>query len=594
MTRLHAAVAVTAFVAALAPGSRAEAQVDLSGEWEARYHEDFPERIPGPEIADYLGLPINDAARMRADAWDASLLTLPEHQCKPHPADYGSRGPANLRIWREFDPATQQVVAWRTHIFWMEPERTIWMDGRAHPPAHAAHTWQGFSTGRWDGHILRVTTTHLKAGWIRRNGIPRSDLATLTELFYRHGNVLTLVTMVEDPVYLTEPFVRTTNWVLTPTQQIPPYPCEIVVEVDRPEGFVPHHLPGTNPFLPEFATRHRVPAAAARGGAETMYPEYARVPRAVSSPGPAAAPPAPTNTQIRVLPVQGRVTMLVGPGGNIAVQTGGDGVLLVDTMVATSAEAIYAEVRKLSGGPLRYIINTSVDADHTGGNEALGQRGSSIGGIAAGNVTLLDEKVGAAIVAHDNVQNRMRRAPGDAPPPFKMWPTSTYVTRRKELSFNGDGIQIWHMPQAHTDGDSIVYFRQSDVVVTGDLFSTVSYPMIDIVRGGTINGVIAGLNVILDLTIPRDKQEGGTLVIPGHGRLSDEADVVDYRDMVTIIRDRVQDMRRRGMSVEQVKAARPTRDYDGRYGAASGPWTTDMFVEAVYWTLPSPGQAVVR
>jgi len=250
------------------------AQIDPSGEWAPRFHEDQPERIPGPEIGDYLGLPINDAARLRGDSWDASLLTLPEHQCKPHPADYGPRGPANLRITKEVDKESQQVIAFHTHISWQAPERTIWMDGREHPPDYAAHTWQGFSTGKWEGDMLTVTTTHLKAGWIRRNGIPRSDRATLTEHWIRHGDYLTLVSIINDPAYLSEPFIRTTNWVMDPRQSIAPYPCESVEEIKRPKGSVPHHLPGTNKFLSEFPQKYKLPEAAARGGAETMYPEY--------------------------------------------------------------------------------------------------------------------------------------------------------------------------------------------------------------------------------------------------------------------------------------------------------------------------------
>ena len=250
------------------------AQRDPSGEWAPRFHEDQPERIPGPEIGDYLGLPINDAARLRADSWSASLLTLPEHQCKPHPADYGPRGPANLRIWKEIDTATQQVLAYHTHISWQAPERTIWMDNRPHPPEYAAHTWQGFSTGKWEGDMLTVTTTHLKIGWIRRNGVPRSDKAVLTEHWIRHDNYLTLVSIINDPAYLTEPFIRTTDWVADPDQQIAPYPCESTTEIDRPFGVVPNYLPGTNPFLNEFATKLKLPQQAVRGGAETMYPEY--------------------------------------------------------------------------------------------------------------------------------------------------------------------------------------------------------------------------------------------------------------------------------------------------------------------------------
>ena len=154
------------------------AQMDPTGEWAPQFDEDFLERIPGPDIGDYLGLPINNAARLRGDSWDASLLTLPENQCRPHPSDYAWRGPANLRIWKEVDRDTQKLIAYHTHISWQAPERTIWMDGRPHPPAEAAHTWQGFSTGKWDGDVLTITTTHLKEGWIRRNGIPRSENAT--------------------------------------------------------------------------------------------------------------------------------------------------------------------------------------------------------------------------------------------------------------------------------------------------------------------------------------------------------------------------------------------------------------------------------
>jgi hypothetical protein len=250
------------------------AQIDLAGEWAPRFHEDQPERIPGPDIGDYLGLPITDAARLRADTWDASLLTLPEHQCKPHPSDYGMRGPANTRFWKEVDTATQQTIAWHTHISWQAPERTIWMDGRPHPPEYAQHTWQGFSTGKMEGNMLTITTDHLKNGWIRRNGIPRSEKATVVEHVIRNGNYLTWMVIVTDPVYLTEPFVRTTDFVLDLNQQIAPYPCESVVEVERPMGVVPHHLPGSNPFLTEFTTKYKIPEFAARGGAETMYPEY--------------------------------------------------------------------------------------------------------------------------------------------------------------------------------------------------------------------------------------------------------------------------------------------------------------------------------
>jgi len=250
------------------------AQIDLAGEWAPLFHEDQPERGPGPEIGDYLGIPLNDAARLRADSWDASILTVPEHQCKPHPSDYGMRGPANTRWSKEVDRDTQQTIAWHTHISWQAPERTIWMDGRPHPPEWAPHTWQGFSTGVWEGNMLTITTSHLKNGWIRRNGVMRSEKATVTEHIIRHGDQLLWMVVINDPVYLTEPFVRTTNMQLALQQNIAPYPCESVVEVDRPLGTVPHHLPGNNTFLSEFSTKYKVPAEATRGGAATMYPEY--------------------------------------------------------------------------------------------------------------------------------------------------------------------------------------------------------------------------------------------------------------------------------------------------------------------------------
>jgi cyclase len=289
--------------------------------------------------------------------------------------------------------------------------------------------------------------------------------------------------------------------------------------------------------------------------------------------------------EVHTLPVQGQVYMLVTTGvagSNVTVQVGDDGVLLVDTSVSQVTNQLVAEIRKLSDKPIRYIINTHVHADHVGGNEALAKMGST---IAGGNVGI-GAGEGAGVIAHENVMTRMSAPTGStAPMPFAAWPTDTFFTAKKELFFNGEAIEIEHQPSAHTDGDSLIFFRRSDVVATGDLFSTTTYPIVDLARGGNIQGVIAGLNRILDITIPRDKQEGGTYVIPGHGRLCDEADVLEYRDMVTIIRDRVQDLITKGKTLEQVKAAKPTLDYDGRYGADSGPWTTSQFVEAVYKSL---------
>jgi hypothetical protein len=249
------------------------AQVDFSGEWAPRFYEDQPERVPGPELGDYLGLPINAADRMRADTWSASLLTLPEWQCRPHSADYIWRGPSNLTVSKEIDPVSREVTA--IHAEWLRSvDRPIYLDGRPHPPDWAPHTWAGFSTGKWEGDMLTTTVTHLKEGYIRRNGLARSDMATLTEHWIRHGDWLTVVTIVTDPVYLTEPFIRSTDYELDLHQHVPPYPCDAVEEVNRPRGTVPHILPGRNEGIQEFSTRHHLSPEAARGGAETMYPEY--------------------------------------------------------------------------------------------------------------------------------------------------------------------------------------------------------------------------------------------------------------------------------------------------------------------------------
>ena len=269
------AAALAAILLVLGPRA-ASAQIDLTGMWAPIFHEDQVERIPGPDVGDYAGLPINEAMRLRADSWDASLLTLPEHQCKPHPSTYGFRGVGNLRITADIDDATQRLVKFNTHIFWQEQKREIWMDGRPHPPEFAPHTWQGFSTGRWEGNVLVVRTTHLKAGWIRRNGLALSDRATMTERFIRHGDVMTHVYIIEDPVYLTEPLIKTNGFQLTINPAMQPYPCYATVEVPREEGEVPHHLPGANPFTEEFAKKHNLPIDGVRGGAETALPEFMR------------------------------------------------------------------------------------------------------------------------------------------------------------------------------------------------------------------------------------------------------------------------------------------------------------------------------
>jgi hypothetical protein len=256
------------------------AQMNLSGVWNMTLNEDFPDRLAGPELGDYTGIPLNAAARARAEAWDASLIELPEYQCRVHPPDYAPSF-AGIRMWEETDKATQNLLAIHLHHFAWGTERTIWMDGRPHPPDYALHTSMGFSTGKWDGDILTVTTTHLKEGWIRRNGVPRSDRATVTEHFIRHGDNLTWVTVIKDPAYLTETMIRSRDYTFDLTGQIQPYPCESVEEIARPKNVIPHHLPGTNKFLEEYQKNHGIGAEGALGGAETLYPEYR--PKAVAS-----------------------------------------------------------------------------------------------------------------------------------------------------------------------------------------------------------------------------------------------------------------------------------------------------------------------
>ena len=281
------------------------------------------------------------------------------------------------------------------------------------------------------------------------------------------------------------------------------------------------------------------------------------------------------------MPIQGNVHVIIGGGSNITVQVGALGAVLVDTGSAQNADAVLASLRQLTPRPVRHIINTHSHPDHVGGNEKVGASGAPISGrgvavVGAGTAAR------AEIIAHEETLNRMSAPAGaETPTPVAAWPTSTFSGKHKEFYYNGEGIQIVHVAAAHTDGDSIVFFRRSDVIATGDIYSTVSYPIIDAQRGGSITGVLDGLNQLLDLVIAGEKTEGGTMIVPGHGRISDEADLVEYRDMVTIIRDRMQDMVKRGMTIAQVQAARPTMEYDGLYGSAPG-WSSTQFVEAVF------------
>jgi cyclase len=297
-------------------------------------------------------------------------------------------------------------------------------------------------------------------------------------------------------------------------------------------------------------------------------------------------PPAPPVIVdgLEILPVQGNVHMVVGAGSNVAVQLGDEGAFVVDSGGSGQSEQLLAAVGRMTKRPIRFLVNTNADSDHVSGNEVIvkSQRGTrgprpGTGGGAQG------QNVGVVTVAHENAFNRMSTGSQGVPPlTGDALPASTFFTPRKDLFSNGEPVQLISQPKAHTDGDILVFFRKSDVVATGDVFVTTSYPVIDTARGGTVQGVIDALNAIIELTVPERNQMGGTRVIPGHGRICNEADVVDYRDMVTIIRDRVQEMAKKGMSVQQIKAARPSLEYDGLYGSTTGEWTTDLFLETVY------------
>ena len=290
------------------------------------------------------------------------------------------------------------------------------------------------------------------------------------------------------------------------------------------------------------------------------------------------------NVQIETVKVRDDVYMLVGAGGNTTIHVGSDGIMVVDTQFAPLSAKILSAIRAISDAPIRYVVNTHLHGDHIGGNEAISKAGRfRAGGNVVGDLGAAATAT-AVIIAHENVLKRLSADPPSGQPqvPFAAWPTETYITRKREFLFNDEAVQIIHEPNAHTDGDSMVFFRKSDVLATGDLFTTVMYPYIDVANGGTIDGYINALNAIMDVTVASNVNEGGTMVIPGHGRLSDEQDVVEYRNMATIVRDRIKEYVKRGMTLEQVKAKKPTLDFDPRYGMDTGFWTTSMFVETIY------------
>jgi glyoxylase-like metal-dependent hydrolase (beta-lactamase superfamily II) len=301
--------------------------------------------------------------------------------------------------------------------------------------------------------------------------------------------------------------------------------------------------------------------------------------------------PADPNA-LEVIQLRPNFYVIAGDGSNIAVQLGSDGVVIVDTGTGAKAKQVIAEIRKLSTRPIRYVINTSADPDHVGGNDELSAAGQSV--IPTGGLNEIGAAGGRApILAEENVQSRMAAPEGvKSAFPIGAWPTVTYASAleetQKDLYINGEAIITTYQPAAHTDGDSMVFFRRSDVLVTGDVFDQTRFPVIDREKGGSVQGVIDSLNRIIAITVPPIPfvwQEGGTVVVPGHGLISHEADVVDYRDMVTIIRDRIQSLIGKGMALEQVRKSDPVKGFRGRYGSNTGTWTTDKFVEAVFRDL---------
>ena len=578
--------------------------IDISGSW----YNAAGAGDGMPILAEYGGLPLSQAGRLSALAWSPSRMLVRQQQCAAYDPSRQLHGGGNYRYWEERDPITQRLIAIRIYGQITEAHRTIWMDGRPHPPAYAQHTWLGFSTGWYDGNTLTVYTTHLKRAWLRPNGVPLSDQSTLLEHFIRHGDRITYFTELTDPVNLTEPYVASTNQVRSTRQpEAWLYACDDGEQITgRRDDEIPNYLFGENPFLREYSDKYHIPLVGALGGAETMYPDFvAKLKTATDAEGLArtrpsasgppqtsrAVDPDPHDGKIHVWPVQGNVYMLIGDGANIAVQAGEQGALVIDTGQGELAEKVISAIKKLIGDkPIQFIVNTSFRPDHTGGNVKVREAGSDpslIGSFfSSGNQSFADAGVGATIIAHQNVQNRMSAPTGQvAPTPAAGWPSDTFLQGRRRKYYNDEAVEIFWAPNAVTDGDTFVHFRRSDVIVTGELFTTTRYPVIDMKNGGSLQGLIQALNTILDKTVYKHEEEGGTLIIPAYGRVCDEYEVAEYRDMLAIVRDRVQAMIKQGASLAQVQAARLTADFDARYGAVTGPWMTNDFVEAAYTSL---------
>jgi glyoxylase-like metal-dependent hydrolase (beta-lactamase superfamily II) len=359
-----------------------------------------------------------------------------------------------------------------------------------------------------------------------------------------------------------------------------------VVEVAKDKNHVPHFLPGENPTMDTFAAIHAMPAAAPRGGAESLLPEWRPGSGVTAPPRPNANGGFPPEKQparlapgeVKAVHVQGNVHLIVGAGSNIAVQVGEDGVLVVDTGNAGTSDKVLALIKQLAPGKeIRWVVNTTWRPEHTGGNEPVSKAGRTVNGNLA------------AIIAHESTNPVMIKAGV----PDSARPYNTYYEERRDFPFNGEPIILYHPPSSVDQSETMVMFRRSDVIVTGDTFDMTAFPRIDSANGGSVQGTIDALNLLLDLTVPsKSLQEGGTYLVPGHGRIADEHDLVVYRDMLVIVRDRVRALMAKKMTLEQVRAARPALDYEGRYGSDTG--ATAAFIEALYRDLGRETAAAAR